>query len=111
MHSPNTTSSSSFYTLGLFETDAILIPKTRCDYKFESLPAVTLNGNSSQHHQFSLMQQPQHHGNSNRGRFYSPQYPSTYPKSAQCAYIFIGQPNERVKLVFEHIRLQKSDLR
>lgn len=48
---------------------------------------------------------------STSGRFYSPQYPSTYPKNTECSYLFVGKPHERVKLIFEHIRLQKGDLR
>lgn len=48
---------------------------------------------------------------SNKGRFYSPQYPSTYPKGIKCSYTFTGLLNQRVRLVFEHIMLLKSDLR
>lgn len=48
---------------------------------------------------------------SNKGRFYSPQYPSTYPKGIKCSYTFTGLFNQRVRLVFEHIMLLKSDLR
>ncbi|KAI1286689.1 Suppressor of lurcher protein 1 [Halotydeus destructor] len=89
-----------FLSKRLFETDGILMPNTRCDYKFESLITLPMAGNGT----FNVGR------SSNRGRFYSPQYPSTYPKSIQCSYIFEGQPSERIKLVFEHIMLQKSDL-
>lgn len=94
--------SISILSAGLFETDAVLIPGTRCDYQIDS---VSIPGNTTTRGHLTIARA------NHRGRFYSPQYPSTYPKSIKCAYIFNGQPNERVKLVFEHIRLQKSDLR
>jgi hypothetical protein len=77
----------------MFHTDGELIPKTKCDYKFVS--------HSPNNGTFIRT----------KGRFYSPQYPSTYPKNVQCSYSFVGQPMERVKLVLEQVRLQKSDLR
>lgn len=91
---------------GLFETDAIRIPETQCDYKFESLSTSASGSGSNRSTQLNLASQ-----RTTRGRFYSPQYPSTYPKSIECTYFFVGQSNERVKLIFENIRLQKSDLR
>lgn len=81
-----------FLSTELFQTDGELIPKTKCDYQFES--TATTNGTQRL-----------------RGRFYSPQYPSTYPKNTLCSYTFVGQPNERVKIILEEVRLQKSDLR
>ncbi|XP_053202836.1 suppressor of lurcher protein 1-like [Panonychus citri] len=96
----------------LFQTDGRLEENSNCDYIFESLQSTTINSNNSiQSTDLSSI-----NNNTNviyeritRGRFYSPQYPSTYPKGVKCSYTFIGQPSERVKLVFEHIRLQKSD--
>lgn len=78
--------------LELFQTDGELIANSKCDYKFVS--TATTNGTQR-----------------SRGRFYSPQYPSTYPKNVDCVYAFEGEPNERVKVVLEEIRLQRSDLR
>ncbi|CAG2165425.1 unnamed protein product [Oppiella nova] len=46
----------------MFRTDGELIAKSKCDYKFVS--TATTNGTVR-----------------SRGRFYSPQYPSTYPKN------------------------------
>ncbi|CAG2110268.1 unnamed protein product [Medioppia subpectinata] len=80
-----------FLNKQMFHTDGELIPKSKCDYKFES--TATINGTAR-----------------SRGRFYSPQYPSTYPKNIECSYIFVGQSNERVKLTLESIRLLKTDL-
>ncbi|CAN7936892.1 unnamed protein product, partial [Ixodes hexagonus] len=69
-----------------FEVDGVLLPGTSCDYDFES-------GNRTETH----------------GHFYSPLYPSTYPKNVRCAYSFIARFNERVRLTFEKIRLQQGD--
>lgn len=68
--------------------DGVLLPGTSCDYDFES-------GNRTETH----------------GHFYSPLYPSTYPKNVRCAYSFIARFNERVRLTFEKIRLQQGDFR
>lgn len=45
------------------------------------------------------------------GKFFSPQYPSSYPKNTRCRYTFLAQPNQRVKLVFDYVNLQKNDIR
>lgn len=99
----------------MFETDAVLLAGTRCDYRFESVLSSGLgpaaNGSLAAILPRAGSSLASLTSRTNRGRFYSPQYPSTYPKAAQCAYTFAGLPTERVKLVFEHIRLQKSDLR
>lgn len=79
----------------MFHTDGLLIPKSKCDYKFYSLYNDTYGGPI----------------NYSKGRFFSLQYPSTYPKNIMCTYHFIGQPNEKVRIVFELVRLHKSDLR
>ncbi|XP_065213113.1 suppressor of lurcher protein 1-like isoform X2 [Planococcus citri] len=69
----------------IFETDGRQISGTTCDQQFES-------GNSSQ-----------------QGRFYSPRYPASYPRSIRCFYHFKARPEERIKLVFEELMFQKGD--
>lgn len=76
-----------FISKKMFQVDGALLPHTVCDYDFES-------GNRTENH----------------GHFYSPLYPSTYPKNVRCAYSFIARFNERVRLTFEKIRLQQGDL-
>ncbi|KAJ6215435.1 hypothetical protein RDWZM_009935 [Blomia tropicalis] len=44
-----------------------------------------------------------------RGHFYSPQYPSTYPKHTRCRYRFKSKPNERIRILFVDISLQRLD--
>lgn len=67
-----------------FQTEGALIEDTSCDYVMESV-------------------------NRTEGRFFSPQYPSNYPRESRCSYQFLGRETERVKLVFGQIRLQKGD--
>lgn len=50
---------------GLFETNGVQMPGTMCDHQF-----------------YSSSSTPQ------EGRFYSPRYPSSYPKNIQCSYLF-----------------------
>lgn len=69
-----------------FEVDGVLLPNTFCNYDFVS-------GNRS----------------TSYGHFYSPLFPSTYPKNIQCAYNFVARFNERVRIIFEKIRLQRGD--
>ncbi|GFY59569.1 CUB domain-containing protein [Trichonephila inaurata madagascariensis] len=71
----------------IFQTDGYLIPGSKCNYEIS--PEQT---------------------NRTRGKFYSPQYPSNYPRDVTCHYRFTATPNNRVKIVFEQIRLQKGDL-
>ncbi|XP_076164944.1 sol1 isoform X1 [Ptiloglossa arizonensis] len=71
----------------MFETDGVLIPGTMCDLEFVSSQST-----------------PQY------GRFYSPRYPSSYPKNIRCSYLFRARLKERIRLVFEEISLQKGDL-
>ncbi|XP_006563716.1 suppressor of lurcher protein 1 isoform X2 [Apis mellifera] len=71
----------------LFETDGVLIPGTMCDLEFVS---------SQSKRQY--------------GRFYSPRYPSSYPKNIRCSYLFRARLKERIRLFFEEISLQKGDL-
>ncbi|XP_022248740.1 tolloid-like protein 2 [Limulus polyphemus] len=76
-----------FISKSLFQTSGELISENTCDYRFVS-------GRSNQ----------------SRGRFFSPQYPSTYPKNVDCTYRFMGKENESVKIIFEQVRLQTNDL-
>ena len=47
-----------------------------------------------------------------RGYFFSPQYPSTYPKRTKCSYRFrTNDPNQRVRLLFVEVSLQRDDQR
>lgn len=50
---------------GLFETDGLLVHGTMCDHEF-----------------YSSQSTPQY------GRFYSPRYPSSYPRNIRCSYLF-----------------------
>ncbi|KAH9414155.1 hypothetical protein DERP_014374 [Dermatophagoides pteronyssinus] len=45
-----------------------------------------------------------------RGYFFSPQYPSTYPKQTKCSYRFqTNDPNQRIRLLFVEVSLQRND--
>ncbi|EEB12533.1 hypothetical protein Phum_PHUM189490 [Pediculus humanus corporis] len=72
----------------LFQTDGQKLPGTKCDYQFISS-------------NYSLI----------HGKFYSPRYPSNYPKNVKCSYKFRGKFKERIQIVFEEVTLQKGDLR
>lgn len=84
---------------GLFQTDGVLQERSRCDFLIESVQQTNASNGTSSLESVT------------RGRFFSPQYPSTYPKGIKCSYSFSGQPHEKIKLIFEQIRLQKSDSR
>ncbi|XP_057341091.1 suppressor of lurcher protein 1 isoform X1 [Microplitis mediator] len=71
----------------LFRTSGQLLPGTMCDHQFISSQI------SKQH-----------------GRFYSPHYPSSYPKNVRCTYLFRARLKERIRVVFEEVSLQKGDL-
>lgn len=45
-----------------------------------------------------------------KGKWFSPQYPSTYPKNSRCKFTFIAREDEYVRIVVEYLHLQKSDL-
>ncbi|XP_077266837.1 CUB domain-containing protein Sol1 isoform X1 [Temnothorax americanus] len=77
----------SFIDRRLFEMDGVLVPGTMCDREFVSSQST-----------------PQY------GRFYSPRYPSSYPKNIRCSYLFRARLKERIRLVFEEISLQEGDL-
>ncbi|XP_077284917.1 CUB domain-containing protein Sol1 [Arctopsyche grandis] len=71
----------------LFQTDGQKLAGTMCDHQFVSAE----NG------------RPQ-------GRFYSPRYPSSYPKNIRCSYKFRARLKERIRVVFEEVTLQKGDI-
>ncbi|XP_034949863.1 suppressor of lurcher protein 1 [Chelonus insularis] len=71
----------------IFSTSGKLLPGTMCDHEF-----------------ISSQTTPQH------GRFYSPHYPSSYPKNLKCTYLFRARLKERIRIIFEEIFLQKGDL-
>ncbi|XP_012263526.1 suppressor of lurcher protein 1 [Athalia rosae] len=71
----------------MFETDGQLIPGSMCDHEFVSSALTPLHG-----------------------RFYSPRYPSSYPKNIRCSYRFRARLKERIRVVFEEIALQKGDI-
>jgi len=56
------------FVAGMFQTDGQKLPGTMCDHQF-------ISSNYSLTH----------------GRFYSPRYPSSYPKNIKCAYRFRGR--------------------
>ncbi|XP_068083514.1 suppressor of lurcher protein 1-like [Anabrus simplex] len=71
----------------MFQTDGQKLPGTMCDHQF-------ISSNYSLTH----------------GRFYSPRYPSSYPRNIKCAYRFRGRLKERIRVVFEEVRLQHGDV-
>ncbi|XP_017778363.1 PREDICTED: deleted in malignant brain tumors 1 protein-like, partial [Nicrophorus vespilloides] len=71
----------------LFRTDGQKLTGTMCDYQFSSSDYT-----------------PSH------GKFYSPRYPSSYPKNIRCSYRFRARQKERIRIVFEKVTLQKGDL-
>lgn len=77
-----------FLVAGMFHTDGQKLPGTMCDHQFIS-----------------------NDYNVKRGRFFSPRYPSTYPKNIRCSYRFKARLKERIRVMFEEVTLQKGDLR
>ncbi|XP_011193045.2 uncharacterized protein LOC105218882 isoform X2 [Zeugodacus cucurbitae] len=41
-----------------------------------------------------------------RGELNSPRYPSNYPSDTNCSYLFLGEPNEQVTIVFDHFKIK-----
>ncbi|XP_036225350.2 uncharacterized protein [Bactrocera oleae] len=41
-----------------------------------------------------------------RGELNSPRYPSNYPSDTNCSYLFLGEPNEQVTIVFDHFKVK-----
>ncbi|XP_022241533.1 dorsal-ventral patterning tolloid-like protein 1 [Limulus polyphemus] len=76
-----------FLNKSLFLNDGDPLFGTKCDYQF-------FRSNKSQ----------------SKGYFFSPLYPSTYPRNVNCAYHFMGKYNERVSIHFEKVRLQPGDI-
>lgn len=72
---------------GLFQTDGQLVEDSSCDYVFNNSELNRL-----------------------KGKWFSPQYPSTYPKNSRCKFTFIAREDEYVRIVVEYLHLQKSDL-
>lgn len=72
----------------MYRVDGVAVPNTTCSYRFAS-------ANRTEGHVY----------------FYSPLYPSTYPKNVRCLYNFMARFNERVRITFEKIRLQQGDYR
>ncbi|KAL3245117.1 hypothetical protein MRX96_018256 [Rhipicephalus microplus] len=75
-----------FIKKNMYRVDGAAVPNTTCSYRFAS-------ANRTEGH----------------GHFYSPLYPSTYPKNVRCLYSFVARFNERVRITFEKIRLQQGD--
>ncbi|KAF4521636.1 hypothetical protein B566_EDAN006678 [Ephemera danica] len=76
------------FVAGQFQTDGQKVAGTQCDYVFISS-------------NYSL----------SSGRFFSPRFPSSYPRGASCNFRFRARPKERVRIVFEEVALQKGDVR
>lgn len=78
-----------FINKSVFEPDGQFLSGSQCDYQFVRL---TMTDKSS-------------------GKLYSPNYPSKYPRQANCAYHFFAKYNEKVKVLFESIQLREDDQR
>ncbi|KAI4460109.1 cubilin [Holotrichia oblita] len=87
--------------LGLFKTGGQKVSGAVCDYQFSSVDYMVV-----------------HYGN-----FYSPRYPSSYPKNIKCSYNFKARyfilfppltycyrNRERIHVLFEEVSLQKGDI-
>lgn len=92
----------------MFKTDGQLVDGTICDYQFQhgfsnnQIGTLNHSSNSSQ----NLYRRSQ------RGYFFSPNYPSTYPSPIQCSYRFSStDPNNRIRLLFVDVDLYRSDQR
>ncbi|XP_060567528.1 suppressor of lurcher protein 1-like isoform X3 [Ruditapes philippinarum] len=68
----------TFLDKSAFKTDGILRYGTQCTYDIQ---------------------------NRTKGKFFSPRYPQKYPKSSDCQFMFMGNVNERVKVLFKLINL------
>lgn len=44
-----------------------------------------------------------------KGDFNSPRYPSNYPSSTNCSYLFQATPNEQVTIVFDHFKVKADN--
>ncbi|KAF7496719.1 Suppressor of lurcher protein 1 [Sarcoptes scabiei] len=95
-----------FLKKAMFKTDGQLVDGTICDYQFQhgfsnnQIGTLNHSSNSSQ----NLYRRSQ------RGYFFSPNYPSTYPSPIQCSYRFSStDPNNRIRLLFVDVDLYRSD--
>ena len=43
------------------------------------------------------------------GKLFSPKYPQNYPSNANCQYLFYASKNERVRVTFQNIQLERID--
>jgi hypothetical protein len=68
------------FVAGMFQTDGQKLPGTMCDHQF-------ISSNYSLTH----------------GRFYSPRYPSSYPKNIKCAYRFRGRSARFSTIEITHV--------
>ena len=78
-----------------YELDGEKLSGTLCDYEFLRIDSTT--SKLTKHKTI--------------GKFYSPNYPSSYGRGLKCAYHFMAKYNERVKVTFEKIDLANDDLR
>ncbi|EDV30312.2 uncharacterized protein Dana_GF23226, isoform A [Drosophila ananassae] len=44
-----------------------------------------------------------------RGELNSPRYPSNYPSDTNCSYLFLGEANEQVTIVFDHFKIKADN--
>ena len=44
-----------------------------------------------------------------RGQFNSPRFPSNYPSDLNCIYMFHPEPNEQVRIVFDHFKVRREN--
>ncbi|UYV67899.1 hypothetical protein LAZ67_5002450 [Cordylochernes scorpioides] len=72
------------YIKGQFETDGEHVGGSTCDFLFAG-------------------------GNLTKGKFFSPNYPSPYPRDVRCTYRFLGKATDRISVVFESLSLQRGD--
>lgn len=77
-----------------YDSDGEKLSGTLCDFEFLSINSISKG--------------TKHKTN---GKFYSPNYPSSYSRGLKCAYHFMAKYNERVKVTFDKIDLANDDLR
>lgn len=44
-----------------------------------------------------------------KGEFNSPRYPSNYPSTINCSYVFLATPNEQVSLIFDSFKMRADN--
>lgn len=45
-----------------------------------------------------------------KGEFNSPRYPSNYPSDTNCTYLFLGESNEQVTIVFDNFKIRADSV-